>query len=110
MVAVQKQVTADNVSPLEFMSFLADAPVKLYVIAATTGMIADGEGGFDRETWQDAMYDIVDYLELEANGRFWCGLGREDAEHFTDDQCEIAIYLADPADEACIRRAYAVAE
>lgn len=105
MVREQKQITANNVDPLAFMAFLADAKVRLYVPMSTQHMIDDGDGGV-QATWQDAMYDVVDYLEEHATGRFWCGLGREDDQHFTDDFCEIAVYLADPADETALRRQF----
>ena len=110
MVAEQKQVTANNVDPLAFMAFLADAPVRLYVKADTTGFIEDGEGDKVQMTWQDAMYDVIDALEEHAVGRFWCGLGREDDAHFSDDACEIAVYLADPQDEAFLRANFPIVE
>lgn len=96
----QKQVTDRNVTPLEFMSFMADAPVRFEVKATTTKMIGDDE----QETWHDAMYDLVDYLEERAVGRFWIGLGSEDL--LTDDYCQLAVYLADPQDEAIVLQAY----
>ena len=110
MVAEQKQVTDRNVDPLALMAFLADAPVRLYVKGDTTGFIDDGEGGKDRMTWQDVMYDVIDALEEHAAGRFWCGLGREDNPYFTDDACEIAVYLADPQDEAFLRANFHIVE
>lgn len=110
MVAQQKQVTASNVDPLEFMQFLNDAPVRLYVKGDTTGFIDGEDGDKERMTWQDVMYDVIDALEEHAVGRFWCGLGREDHPYFTDDACEIAVYLADPADEAFLRANFTIVE
>lgn len=109
MVAAQKQVTDRNTDPLAFMTFLNDAKVRLYVPMNTNYMIDDGDGGV-KATWHDAMYDVVDYLEENASGRFWCGLGREDDKHFSDDFCEISVYLADPADEEVLRNGFTVTD
>lgn len=109
MVAEQKQVTDRNVDPLALMAFLADAPVRLYVPMNTNYMIGDGDGGV-KATWPDAMYDVVDYLEEHATGRFWCGLGREDDKHFSDDFCEIAVYLENPADEEILKNGFTVTD
>lgn len=110
MVANQKQVTASNVDPLEFMQFLNNAKTRLYVQGDTTGFIEGEDGEKERMTWQDVMYDVIDALEEHAVGRFWCGLGRESSPYFTDDACEIAVYLADPQDEAFLRANFTIVE
>ena len=107
MVAEQKQITDRNVEPLEFMRFLNDAAVRLYVPMNTNYMIDDGEDGV-KATWHDAMYDVVDTLEEHAAGRFWCGLGREDDKHFSENFCEIAVYLENPADADVLREHFTV--
>lgn len=105
-----KHVTANNVDPLEFMRFLNDAKKSLYVVGDTTGTVVDEDGDTVRINWHYVMDEVVDYLEENASGRFWCGLGREDDYHFTDDRCEITVHLENPDDEAIVRQKFEVTE
>lgn len=101
-----KKVSDKTADPMEFMSFLAHAPVRLCVKAMTTGTIIDEGGNSRRENYLDARADLSVYLEAEANGRFMVLLGNESSEFLTDDFCQLSVCLEDPADEAVVLRAY----